>query len=183
LTGTAGFSTALLLRTRVFRDVALLPVVCFPTFRRYTLPSSSRVVQCTNNEAPGSFGISRNKPSNASSRRKTCVLIRGQLKCDGTRAETRCRLLAKRTSPFKSARGVTSVEYWQPKCAHQLSLLVLMPDTSCFEVVSRVMATHSNSPVSPSLPLPCVTVCHHISTGLSFTGFSRYATTRLTGQR
>jgi hypothetical protein len=23
-----------------------------------------------------------------------------------------------------------------------------------------------NSPVSPSLPLPCVTVCHHISTGL-----------------
>jgi len=27
-----------------------------------------------------------------------------------------------------------------------------------------------HSPVSPSLPLPCVTVCHHISTGLySFT--------------
>ena len=23
-----------------------------------------------------------------------------------------------------------------------------------------------HSPVSPSLPLPCVTVCHHISTGL-----------------
>jgi hypothetical protein len=30
-------------------------------------------------------------------------LSRGQLKCDGTRAETRFRLLAKRTSPFKSA--------------------------------------------------------------------------------
>ena len=28
---------------------------------------------------------------------------RGQLKCDGTRAETRFRLSAKRTSPFKSA--------------------------------------------------------------------------------
>jgi len=27
----------------------------------------------------------------------------GQLKCDGTRAETRFRLSAKRTSPFKSA--------------------------------------------------------------------------------
>jgi len=27
---------------------------------------------------------------------------RGQLKCDGTRAETRFRLSAKRTSPFKS---------------------------------------------------------------------------------
>jgi hypothetical protein len=30
---------------------------------------------------------------------------RGQLKCDGTRAETRFRLSAKRTSPFKSARA------------------------------------------------------------------------------
>jgi len=29
--------------------------------------------------------------------------FRGQLKCDGTRAETRFRLSAKRTSPFKSA--------------------------------------------------------------------------------
>ena len=28
---------------------------------------------------------------------------RGQLKCDGTRAETRYRLSAKRTSPFNSA--------------------------------------------------------------------------------
>ena len=28
---------------------------------------------------------------------------RGQLKCDGTRAETRFRLSVKRTSPFKSA--------------------------------------------------------------------------------
>jgi hypothetical protein len=25
-----------------------------------------------------------------------------------------------------------------------------------------------NSPASPSLPLPCVTVCHHISTGLYY---------------
>jgi hypothetical protein len=31
------------------------------------------------------------------------VKRRGQLKCDGTRAETRFRLSAKRTSPFKSA--------------------------------------------------------------------------------
>jgi len=28
-------------------------------------------------------------------------------------------LSAKRTSPFKSARGVSLVGYWQPKCAHQ----------------------------------------------------------------
>ena len=42
-----------------------------------------------------------------------------RLKCDGTRAETRFRLSAKRTSPFKSAGGVSSVDYWQPRCAHQ----------------------------------------------------------------
>jgi hypothetical protein len=41
------------------------------------------------------------------------------LKCDGTRAETRFRLSAKRTRPFKSAGGVSSVDYWQPRCAHQ----------------------------------------------------------------
>ena len=33
----------------------------------------------------------------------TAYSARGQLKCDGRRAETRFRLLAKRTSPFKSA--------------------------------------------------------------------------------
>jgi len=42
-----------------------------------------------------------------------------RLKCDGTRAETRFRLSAKRTSQFKSAWGVSSVDYWQPRCAHQ----------------------------------------------------------------
>jgi len=42
-----------------------------------------------------------------------------RLKCDGTRAETRFRLSAKRTSPFKSAGFVGSVDYWQPRCAHQ----------------------------------------------------------------
>jgi len=36
------------------------------------------------------------------------VASRLRLKCDGTRAETRFRLSAKRTSPFKS-----------PRCAHQ----------------------------------------------------------------
>jgi hypothetical protein len=42
-----------------------------------------------------------------------------RLKCDGTRAETEFRLSAKRTSPFKSAGGVSSVDYWQPTGAHQ----------------------------------------------------------------
>ena len=46
---------------------------------------------------------------------------RARLKRDGTRAETRFGLSAKRKSPFKLAggEGVSSVDYWQPRCAHQ----------------------------------------------------------------
>jgi len=50
----------------------------------------------------------------------TANVRRGQLKCDGTpRAETIFRLPAERTSPFELAGGVSSVDYWQPRCAHQ----------------------------------------------------------------
>ena len=38
---------------------------------------------------------------------------------DGTRAETRFRLSAKRMSPFKLAGGISSVDYSQPRCAYQ----------------------------------------------------------------
>ena len=40
-----------------------------------------------------------------------CRGCRGQLKCDGTHAETRFRISEKRKSPFKSAGGVSSVDY------------------------------------------------------------------------
>jgi hypothetical protein len=43
---------------------------------------------------------------------------------------------------------------------------VVMLDTPCFEVVWRVLATNSIRKFCPSLPPPCVTVCHYISTGL-----------------
>ena len=65
------------------------------------------------------------------------------MKCDCTRAETRFRLSAKRTTPFKSAGASVQFDYWQPRCAHQLLLLVVMLDTPCSEVVRRVLATHS----------------------------------------
>ena len=42
-----------------------------------------------------------------------------RFKCDGTRAENSFRLSAKRTSPFKPAGGVRSVDYWQMRCAYQ----------------------------------------------------------------
>ena len=45
---------------------------------------------------------------------------------------------------------------------------VVMMDTPCSEVVWRVLATHSMRQFAPSLLLLCVTVWHHISTGLYF---------------
>jgi len=48
---------------------------------------------------------------------QTVAILR--LKCDRTREGTRFRLSAKRTSPFNSTGGVSSVDYWQPRCAHQ----------------------------------------------------------------
>ena len=68
------------------------------------------------------------------------VASRLRLKRDGTRAETIFRLSAKRTSPFKSAGDVISVEYWQPTCA---ASVVVMLDAPCSGVVWRVLATHS----------------------------------------
>ena len=45
---------------------------------------------------------------------------RACLKRDGTSADTRFGLSAQRTSPFKLAGGgVSSVDCWQPSCAHQ----------------------------------------------------------------
>jgi hypothetical protein len=42
----------------------------------------------------------------------------------------------------------------------------VMLDTPCSEIVWRVLATHSIRQFPPSLPLWCITVCHHISTGV-----------------
>ena len=63
---------------------------------------------------------------------------RGQLKCDGTRAETRFRLSAKRTSPFKSAGR----QFSRLLAAEVYASAVVMLYTPCSEVVWRVLATH-----------------------------------------
>ena len=57
---------------------------------------------------------------------------RGQLKCDGTRAETRFRLSAKRTSLFKSAGGR---QFSRLLVAEVCASAVVMLDTPCSEVV------------------------------------------------
>ena len=85
-----------------------------------------------------------------------------RLKCDSTRAETRFRLSAKRTSPIKSAGA--SVQSTTGSRGVRISGSNAGFTTFWGSVKSTGYPLHS--PVSPSPPHPCVTVCHHISTGL-----------------
>ena len=63
------------------------------------------------------------------------------LKCDGTRAETRFRPSAKRTSPFKLA-GVGGRQFSRLLAAEVCASALVMLDTPYFEVVWRVLATN-----------------------------------------
>jgi len=56
-----------------------------------------------------------------------------------TRAETRFRLSAKRTNPFKSAGGR---QFSRLLAAEVCASAAVMLDTSCSEIVRRVLATH-----------------------------------------
>jgi len=99
-------------------------------------------------------------------RRNNCVYVilgSGQLKCDGTCAETRFRLSAKRTSPFKSA-GRASVQSTTGSRGVPISGSNVGYTMFQGSVKSTSYPLHSS--VSPSLLLPCVIVCHHISTGV-----------------
>ena len=84
---------------------------------------------------------------------------RGKLKCDGTRAETRFRLSAKRTSPFKSAGA--SVQ--STTGSRDVRISGSNAGYTMFRGSVKSTGYLLHSPVSPLLPLPCVTVCHHIS--------------------
>jgi hypothetical protein len=81
-----------------------------------------------------------------------------RLKCDGTRAETIFHLSAKRTSPFKSAGA--SVQTTTGSRGMRISSSNAGYTT--FRGSVDGTGYPLDSPVSPSLPLPCVTVCHHI---------------------
>ena len=93
------------------------------------------------------------------------AVCRLRLKCDGTRAEIRFCLSAKRTSPFKSAGA--SVQ----STAGSRDVRISGSNGSntgytMFRGGVKGTGYPLHSPVSPPLPLPCVNVCHHISTGL-----------------
>jgi len=86
----------------------------------------------------------------------------GQLKCDGTRAEARFRLSAKRTSPFKSAGA--SVQSTTGSRVVRIS--GSNAGYTMFQGSVKGTGFPLHPPVSPSLPLPCGTLCHLISTGV-----------------
>ena len=81
---------------------------------------------------------------------------------DGTRAETRFRLSAKRTSPFKSAgKSVQSTTG-----SRGVRISGSNAGYTMFRGSVKSTGYPPHSPVSSSIPLPCVTVCHHVSTGV-----------------
>ena len=86
----------------------------------------------------------------------------GQLKCDGTRAENRFRLSAKWTSPFKTA-GV-SVQW--TTSSRGVCISGSIAGYTMFRGSVKGIGYPLHWPISLSLPLPCVTVCHHNSTGV-----------------
>jgi len=89
-------------------------------------------------------------------------MCRLRLKCNGTRPESRVCLAAKRSSPFKSSGA--SVQWTTGSRGVHVSGSNAGYTKFRGSVTSTGYTLHS--PVSPSLPFPCVTVCHHVSTGL-----------------
>jgi len=87
---------------------------------------------------------------------------RGHLKYDGTRAETRFRLPAKQTSPFKSA----GVSVLSTTGSRGVGIGGSNAGYTMFRGSVKGTGYTLHSPVSPSLTLPCVTVCQYISTGV-----------------
>jgi len=85
-----------------------------------------------------------------------------RLKYDGTRAETRFRLSAKRTSPFKSA-GSSVQSTTGSRCVR---ISGSNAGYTMFRNSVKGTGYPLHSPVSPSLSIPCFTLCHHVSTEL-----------------
>jgi len=85
-------------------------------------------------------------------------------KYDDTRAETRFGFSAKRTSPFKSA-GV-SVQSTAGSRGVRISGQQLY--RPCSDVQCKTTGYPLHSHLSPSLPLPCVTVCLQVLNALYY---------------
>ena len=107
----------------------------------------------------------------AACRHKIIILLgRGQLKRDSTRAETRFRLSAKRTSPFKSA----GASFQSTTGSRSVRISGSNAGYTMFRGSVKGTGYPLHSPVSPSIALPCGTVCRHISTGVYVTNWQPF---------
>ena len=90
------------------------------------------------------------------------MVRRLRLKCDGTGAETRFRLSTKQTSPLKSEGA--SVQ----STTGSRGVRINGSNAGYTKFRGSVKGTGYllHSSVYPSLPIRCVTVCQHVSTGL-----------------
>jgi hypothetical protein len=127
---------------------------CAPKCSDHSIANISTAKECTE------YVKSVEGSQNMSSWSVVCSRLR--LKCDGTRAETRFRLSTKRTSPLKSA----GVSVHSTTGSRGMHLSGSNAGYTMFRVTVKSTGYPLHLPVSPSLPLPCITVCHHISAGV-----------------
>jgi hypothetical protein len=121
--------------------------VVFTVYPARWVPPFSRIILC-----PTAVGSNRgaSQPDTGWQFGNRASLCRLHLKCDGTRAETRFRFMATRTSPFKSAGGVG--QFSRLLAAEVCASAVVMLDTPCSVVVWTVLATHSIRQFPPHFP-------------------------------
>ena len=96
----------------------------------------------------------------------TVLFCRLRLKCDDPSAETRFRLSAKRMRPFTRKSAGASVQSTTGSRGVRIS--GSNARYTKFRGSVKITGYTLHSLFSPSLPLPCVTVCHRVSTGLYF---------------
>jgi len=98
--------------------------------------------------------------------------VKARSKRVGTRAENTFGLSAKRTSPFKLTGGGEGQFSWllAAEVFTSVAVMVVMLDTPCFAVECNPTGYKLHSSISPSLPLPYVTVCRQVSTALYCVG-------------
>ena len=104
-----------------------------------------------------------------SHKRDWSVFCRLRLKCHGTRVETRFRLSAKWNGLFKSEGA--SVQSTTGSRGVRISSS--NAGYTMFRGSVKGTGYPLHSPVSPSVPLPCVTVCRIISSGVYSADFVR----------
>jgi len=92
----------------------------------------------------------------------TLIICIARSKSDGTRAETTFGLSAKRTNPFKSA-GLSVQSTAGSRGVRISGQRLYRP---CSDVQCKTTGYPLHSHLSPSLPLPCVTVCHQVLNAL-----------------